>query len=812
MSGEFESPKLDYSGDKKQKKKIRLPKFVRLADENDDANVAETEIDANVTEARTEVEEASNEIKTETEAEAAAANAIKADVEAEKEPAKETGEEIETEEAATVIKEETAAEKERAEDKEAENETEETTIDEIEAEIEEAADEIIAETEGEEAAAAIEKETEADKEIDASNKGEKKAEVKDPRKESEDSEETLESFDDSEIVIEDLDDDPDFDIPYPRQKGKQRKERRNNDKRIPDRQTNSYKPKVSQLKKKAETRIADKKSARYEKRKSKPEGIPIIIKVLLAILILLFTAYIASVIYFMSHFSWAISAEGGEQLFNMTAEDVRSVLQNQVQDYFVAVEARDLDTIYLSGHDIDMTCSFDGDIKDAIKSQNPWLWFTYKNNPTTIDLPVQIHLNDEKLNSLLDEAIYSKSGRKPTNARFVDDPSQSAFLVQPEDNGTVIDRDKATAIVSETIKGLGDAVNLDAEGVYTNAEVTVADLEKNGFYKNLIDLCKTRVDVDWHGIPVVIDKEFIYPLIQNDGQKAWIDYEPVYDYVKKLSRQYDLFGQPHKFTDTEGHEINVVMGAYGWLVDREATAKGIYELICKGGSSAYEPVYRYEAYARGESDIGDSYAEINLTRQHMYLYVDGKVVVESDFVSGNPMKGNGTHVGIYGVTYKERDATLKGQGYSSSVSYWMPFNGNEGMHDATWRSVFGGRIYKGGGSHGCINLPKDIASQIFEYVETGFPVIVFVDPEDPAFQEGDDKTSEPATSEPTEEKKENKTESNEPLFDTNSGLYYIVDPATNTPIFLDPETMQPTDVATAVSKLKALQEEGNPSP
>ena len=50
---------------------------------------------------------------------------------------------------------------------------------------------------------------------------------------------------------------------------------------------------------------------------------------------------------------------------------------------------------------------------------------------------------------------------------------------------------------------------------------------------------------------------------------------------------------------------------------------------------------------------------------------------------------------------------------------------NIGMHDATWRSAFGGDIYRTNGSHGCINLPFEKAKIIYDYVYTGFPVICY---------------------------------------------------------------------------------------
>ena len=84
------------------------------------------------------------------------------------------------------------------------------------------------------------------------------------------------------------------------------------------------------------------------------------------------------------------------------------------------------------------------------------------------------------------------------------------------------------------------------------------------------------------------------------------------------------------------------------------------------------------------------------------------------------------------LKYKEKDTTLRGPKkedgsyeWESPVTYWMPFNGNVGMHDATWRRAFGGTIYLTSGSHGCINLPLHMAASIYEYVSTGFPVVCY---------------------------------------------------------------------------------------
>ena len=39
--------------------------------------------------------------------------------------------------------------------------------------------------------------------------------------------------------------------------------------------------------------------------------------------------------------------------------------------------------------------------------------------------------------------------------------------------------------------------------------------------------------------------------------------------------------------------------------------------------------------------------------------------------------------------------------------------------------MIGGDIYKTNGSHGCVNLPKDKAAEIYDLVEIGTPVVIY---------------------------------------------------------------------------------------
>lgn len=183
--------------------------------------------------------------------------------------------------------------------------------------------------------------------------------------------------------------------------------------------------------------------------------------------------------------------------------------------------------------------------------------------------------------------------------------------------------------------------------------------------------------------------------------------------------------QQGSFETTAGDTVKIGGGDYGWVINKKGEAAQIVEDIKNGESVTREPKYEQRAFVEGADDIGNTYIEIDYTNQHLWYYKDGSLVVDSDIVSGNLNNGNGSPDGVFKVISRQSPATLKGEDYESDVTYFMPFAYNVGLHDASWRSSFGGSIYKNGGSHGCINLPYDAADTIYKNVELGTPVVAY---------------------------------------------------------------------------------------
>ena len=220
----------------------------------------------------------------------------------------------------------------------------------------------------------------------------------------------------------------------------------------------------------------------------------------------------------------------------------------------------------------------------------------------------------------------------------------------------------------------------------------------------------------------------------SNGQVT-LDQEKVAAFVANLAATYDTAGKARTFRGVTGAEYQLT-GPYGWKIDQAGEIAALTELIQSvsawqdGDSADREPVYSQSAVSRTGGDWGNTYVQVDLGGQHVYMVKDGTVVWDAPCVTGNVSKDYTTPAGIYSLTYKEKDRILRGKKldngkyeYESHVDYWMPFNGGIGLHDASWRSKFGGTIYQTSGSHGCVNLPPASAATLYDLLYKGIPVI-----------------------------------------------------------------------------------------
>ncbi len=205
-----------------------------------------------------------------------------------------------------------------------------------------------------------------------------------------------------------------------------------------------------------------------------------------------------------------------------------------------------------------------------------------------------------------------------------------------------------------------------------------------------------------------------------------LDEAKVMEYVIALGEEYDTVGKPREFMSTRGDLVTIEKSTYGNDIDEEdECALLIEDFKMRRSGIEREPVYASKAWSQGEDDIGGTYIEVDMTEQMLYYYVDHEIVLETPVVTGNMRRGWDTPAVVCSIYGKARNRILRGATYATFVYYWMPVYGNIGLHDATWRRKFGDDIYMTDGSHGCINMPKDKAAELYGMVEMGTPVVLF---------------------------------------------------------------------------------------
>lgn len=121
-------------------------------------------------------------------------------------------------------------------------------------------------------------------------------------------------------------------------------------------------------------------------------------------------------------------------------------------------------------------------------------------------------------------------------------------------------------------------------------------------------------------------------------------------------------------------------------------------------------------------DLDDTFVVVDLSEQRLYMYNNDELYYITPVTTGKD--STPSDIGLFEIYSKETDRYLTGDDYKAFVNYWMPYNRGEGLHDASWRNVFGTQNYKTSGSHGCINIPPEIADNIYENSKVGTKVLV----------------------------------------------------------------------------------------
>ncbi len=416
----------------------------------------------------------------------------------------------------------------------------------------------------------------------------------------------------------------------------------------------------------------------------------------------------------------------GVSVTGKTTEDIEADILAESEAYILKLKQRGNIEENINGSDIEYKYNLENKIGDLKDNQSAFGWIYGVFNTSDYKLEKKVSYNDELLKKKFRSLNCFKNDNviKPESAKI--EYENKEYVIKDEVQGNKVNKDILYKKVKEALNNKVDEINLEEIECYEKPKYTVASKEVVNAKNTLDKYIGSVITHKFGDNKEVLNGDSIHNWLDIDKNfKVSINEEKAREYVNSLSIKYDTYGATRNFKTSIGTTVNVSGGNYGWLINYSEETETLINAIKDGKKEERQPIYAQTAVAYGANDFGNTYVEINLTTQHIWFYNDGVLITEGPMVSGNADSKHATPPGIYSLTYKEKNATLRGENYAAPVSYWMPFNGDIGIHDATWRSKFGGQIYITDGSHGCINTPYDVASKIFEYITQGTPVICY---------------------------------------------------------------------------------------
>lgn len=298
------------------------------------------------------------------------------------------------------------------------------------------------------------------------------------------------------------------------------------------------------------------------------------------------------------------------------------------------------------------------------------------------------------------------------------------YVIRKEIYGTRVNKEVLYNNVVNAIMHNVEKVNLEKVRAYEDPRYT-AFSEKVIQTKDLLNkYVSTDINYSYGGLSRHLNGDIINNWIYIDGNyNIGVNENKVRTFVEEIADEY---------TYSLGRTIPVKGGTngnnHGWEVDVDTETNSLISSIKSGQSMVKHPAYKKTKSASYLNSVrGNTFVEVDMAKQYLWFYKNGYIVAEGNVVSGNlSQSGCATPAGVYSLNNKQKDTKLVGQNYISPVSFWMPFIKNSiGLHDASWRSEYGGEIYKTNGSHGCINLPYSLAQSVYNNISVGTPVICY---------------------------------------------------------------------------------------
>lgn len=444
--------------------------------------------------------------------------------------------------------------------------------------------------------------------------------------------------------------------------------------------------------------------------------------------------YVAISVYFMSHF-FVNTKINGKNFSGKTASDVEKYLQTNIKDYKLTILENEGRQDVISGSEIGLEYRAGTETEKLLKDQNGFAWPKAFFTENSRKVSVNVSYNEESLNQRISQLSCLQTEQTPAeNAKPEFDGNQ--YVIKPEVYGNAVDKERLTEQVKVHITEFQPQLDMVETKCYAKPKYVEDSKEVQEACDAMNKYVNASITYPMNE-PVVVDKALISQWLQVDGEmKVSLNTEAMKQWFTAFGDKYDTQGTTRTFTTPAGKSATVTGGTYGWSIDEDTELVNLQNSILNGEVVTREPAYYAGGTAAAHSgqDWGNTYAEVDMSAQHMWYVQNGQVVLETDVVTGEPIPSKITPEGVYSLMWKQPNSVLVGDinpdtgepAYRTKVKYWMQVTSSGvGFHDAIWQTAFGGTLYQipGTGSHGCINMPLDQAGALFNMIEPGTPVI-----------------------------------------------------------------------------------------
>ena len=450
--------------------------------------------------------------------------------------------------------------------------------------------------------------------------------------------------------------------------------------------------------------------------------------------VILFVAYLAVSLHFTNHFLFNTQING-EDFSRKTPDDVRQFINDSLNDYVLTIIDVDGQRDVIAGSDIGLIYHDNGEIEAILEEQNSFAWLPSFFSGDEIDTVIEFDFDSNLLNQQIQRLNpVTKEQSPPISAFPVFDGEY--FVIEPEVSGTAIDVERLRTLVHEAVATQVSELYLADKNLYEQPRFTAESPEVIAVTDTLNTFIRTSITYPVETYITIDGSDIIDWVSYDDDLNPILDEARVAAWVDGLAESVDTVGITRYLTTPAGRSTQVSGGYYGWRVDREAETLALIANIRQGDVLTREPMFSRWAAVHGPNDWGNTLVQVDLTTQHMWYFENGTVVFDSPVVTGRPGAME-TPAGVFFIQEMEEDSVLSGatNPYTGTVAddtpvaYWMRITWDYpvpgiGFHDATWQSSFGGDRFRTHGSHGCINMPLDKASELFSLISEHTPVVV----------------------------------------------------------------------------------------